>query len=107
VLVIFAEGYPIIEPHAIPTRSELDFLPVRPGFLHFIELAQQGGQRVIPIVPIGLSYCRAGRRWQVALRTGAPLFHDQPAQRAADRSAVETAIRRLSRKESLEGRYGR
>ncbi|MGI8916646.1 MAG: 1-acyl-sn-glycerol-3-phosphate acyltransferase [Chloroflexota bacterium] len=98
-LVIFAEGYPIIEPHAIARPNDRSLLPFRPGFLHLIEFAQQGGQVPIPLIPIGLAYT-PGSRWQVVVRLGAPLFHRERTQRAADLAAVEAAVRRLSRIES-------
>jgi 1-acyl-sn-glycerol-3-phosphate acyltransferase len=91
VVLMFPEGYPVVDPLGSRRRLETDFLPFDSGFLR---LAERVGERV-SIVPVGLWYAPTVRcAW---LRFGPPVAG--PAGRA-DRSRVlaevENAVRVLS-----------
>lgn len=94
-LAVFPEAYPTIDPHASPRAGGDTFLPLRPGFIRFAEIAQRDGRTRVPIVPAGLSYA-PGRRWQATLRFGAPLSIEERADRVGVLHAVEEQVRRLS-----------
>lgn len=95
VLLVFPEGYPIIDPRPSP-RSEADaFLPFDPGCLVLAERALCE----VPLVPVGLAYARRDTNgWSVSLRFGAPHRHTR-AERADRRAALarlESAVHDLS-----------
>ncbi len=95
ILLVFPEGYPLIDPRR-SNRSALDsFLPFDPGFLVLAERARCE----VPLVPVGLAY---GRRdagsWSVWLRFGAPHCHGRVrrAERLAALARLESSVRDLS-----------
>jgi putative membrane protein len=97
VLLVFPEGYPVVDPRP-SSRSEVHaFLPFDPGFLVLAERARCE----VPLVPIGLAYARrdAGA-WSVWLRFGAPHRHRHArvggAERRAALAQLESAVRELS-----------
>lgn len=94
-LLIFPEGYPVIDPHPTPTRAEGDLLPFQPGVLRIALLAARQLGQPIPVVPIGLHYT-PGRRWRLDLRFGEPLLIEPRADLAASGAALEAEVRRLS-----------
>ncbi|GIV98031.1 MAG: hypothetical protein KatS3mg057_2688 [Herpetosiphonaceae bacterium] len=94
LLVIFAEGYPAIDPHASARRDEQRMLPFRPGFARILALAERRLGAGIPVIPAGLSYQR-GRRWRAVLRLGRPIYLNQQST-AAFVHSVEQQVRRLS-----------
>ncbi|MFT4040323.1 MAG: lysophospholipid acyltransferase family protein [Thermomicrobiales bacterium] len=94
-LLIFPEGYPVIDPHPTPTRAEGELLPFQPGVLRIALLAARQLGQPIPIVPIGLRYT-PGRRWTLDLRVGEPLLIGPQANLAEAGAALEAEVRRLS-----------
>lgn len=76
VVVVFPEGYPVIDPAGeADGRPPSDPAGVRPfarGFRSIALRAQREGAHV-PIVPLGFAYARAGKRWEITARFGAPL----------------------------------
>ena len=93
LLAVFPEGYPNVDPTYTPKHGD-EFLPFRAGFARIVERAATAGCHV-PTIPAGLSYER-GRRWQVAVRFGPPLWRDEWPSRERFVAAVETSVRRLS-----------
>ena len=94
VLLVFPEGYPNIDPGYTPKEDETVYLPFQPGFVRVVSIATAQGMRV-PVVPAGFSYTR-GKRWEVAVRFGEPVW---VADRRNERSVlehVEAEVRRLS-----------
>jgi 1-acyl-sn-glycerol-3-phosphate acyltransferase len=95
VVLVFPEGYPVIDPTASPTtprRRDADgLLPFARGFRAIVDLARRRGARDVAIVPLGFRYEPSGVRWRIGARFGAPLTAD------AQPSEVETAVRALSR----------
>lgn len=94
VLLVFPEGYPNVDPLGTPKQKPEEFLPFDPGFLVLAEQATDD----VPLIPVGLSYTRYGRRgWTLRLRFGTPIR--QSIRRAGRRSALallESAVRELS-----------
>ncbi|HEX3467497.1 MAG TPA: 1-acyl-sn-glycerol-3-phosphate acyltransferase [Candidatus Elarobacter sp.] len=95
VLAVFPEGNPAIEPERARSnarqRETDEILPFAGGYQAIVRRAEQEGARDVAVVPVGFAYERAGRKWRVRARFGAPL----PA--TATPAAVEDAVRALSR----------
>jgi 1-acyl-sn-glycerol-3-phosphate acyltransferase len=95
VLLVFPEGYPIIDPRPSPRTETHAFLPFDAGFLVLAERAR----RQVPVVPVGLAYAkRATGGWSVWLRFGAPVRHARlgRAERPVALARLESAVRDLS-----------
>ncbi len=95
VVVVFPEGYPLIEPARahVAARPQDDgaMLPFAGGFRSVVQLAERYGARDVAIVPVGFAYKRRGSKWRIRARFGAPMDADSPVE------AVESAVRELSR----------
>ena len=94
VVLVFPEGYPVVDPSAPAApraRDGAGFLPFAPGYRTILGLARRLGAREVPVVPIGFRYEARGRKWRIAARVGPPL------DVGADAAAVERAVRELSR----------
>ncbi|MDQ3547894.1 MAG: 1-acyl-sn-glycerol-3-phosphate acyltransferase, partial [Chloroflexota bacterium] len=97
LLVVFPEAYPNIDPAYTPKRDDTTFLPFRPGFVRLVELAERDGQTRVPIVPVGFAYEPSpGKRWQVVMRIGAPVWLDGVTDRARVVRSIEDQVRTLS-----------
>jgi 1-acyl-sn-glycerol-3-phosphate acyltransferase len=95
LLVVFPEGYPTIDPVRSRKASDDAFLPFRPGLFAIVAQAERAGAPPVPIVPAGLAYARAGERYRVTLRFGAPVFA-RDASRAELTRTLEERVRALS-----------
>jgi len=91
VVLVFAEGYPNIDPNPSRKPGHQDWLPFESGFCKMIDLAERDGVTQVALVPVGFRYSAAGERWAIAARIGAPL---STAER--DVAAVERHVRLLS-----------
>jgi putative membrane protein len=91
VVVVFPEGFPHVDPAPIAGRAPrgAELLPFARGFRLIADLARRAGAPA-PIVPLGFRYARAGGRWSIEARFGAPLPAD------ADVATVERAVAALS-----------
>lgn len=96
-LLVFPEGYPIVDPHPTPKSGLNEFLPFRHGFVRLATLAERAGAAPVPIVPVGFWYeLRSDERWRVAVRLGRPVrIGECPSPQAAVEK-VEREVRRLS-----------
>jgi 1-acyl-sn-glycerol-3-phosphate acyltransferase len=94
-LLIFPEGYPVIDPHPTPQRAEGEMLPFQPGTVRFAELAARKLNRAIPIVPVGLGYTRS-RRWHLDLAFGQPLLIGPDSDPEESLARLQAEVRRLS-----------
>lgn len=95
-LVIFPEGYPVIDPLAGPRKPDQPFLPFQPGFGRLVELAEADGQTHVVIVPAGLAYRQQGKRWQLVLRFGQPFHSCDFSSRTEMNRAIEQSVQALS-----------
>ncbi|HLI07195.1 MAG TPA: 1-acyl-sn-glycerol-3-phosphate acyltransferase [Ktedonobacteraceae bacterium] len=96
LLVIFAEGYPNIDPHPTP-KADLDaFLPFKPGFIKLAEMAERDGETQVAIVPAGFVYRKVGKRWYTTVRFGPPLFQRDFANNTLLLHSVEKSVHTLS-----------
>jgi putative membrane protein len=95
VVLVFPEGYPVVDPtasSATPRARDGDgLLPFAAGFRTLADAARRGGARDLAVVPVGFRYEPRGRRWRITVRFGAPLAAD------ADVDAAAGAVRALSR----------
>ncbi|MEA2665680.1 MAG: hypothetical protein QOI11_2624 [Candidatus Eremiobacteraeota bacterium] len=94
VVLVFPEGYPVVDPSApaAPRPRDADgFLPFAPGYRTIANLARQLGARDVPLVPVGFRYQARGKKWRIAARIGEPLPADSEV------AAVERTVRELSR----------
>jgi 1-acyl-sn-glycerol-3-phosphate acyltransferase len=96
ILVIFAEGYPNIDPHPTPKADPDAFLPFKPGFIKLAELAQRDGETQVTIVPAGFVYRKEGKRWHATVRFGPPLFRHNFASSSLLLHTVEENVHTLS-----------
>ncbi|GAC1310574.1 MAG: hypothetical protein NVS2B3_13160 [Vulcanimicrobiaceae bacterium] len=96
-LAVFPEGYPTVDPAGSRKSRDDEYLPFRAGLLAIVSQAQRAGAAPIPIVPAGLAYAPAGRRTDVTLRLGAPLYFAAGASRDAFLATLEDRVRALSR----------
>jgi 1-acyl-sn-glycerol-3-phosphate acyltransferase len=95
LLLVFPEGYPVVDPEGSHTIDPDGCLPFDAGFL---VLAERAGADV-PIVPVGLWYApRPAGGWTVWLRFGRSIRSDAAEQRPRRMrlAAVEAEVRRLS-----------
>ena len=90
VIVVFAEGYPNIDPTGSMKPGFDDWLPFEAGFLRMLAMAERDGTTRVALVPVGFHY-EPGARWSITARMGAPLGRD-----ARQIGMIETAVRRLS-----------
>ncbi len=93
VVLVFPEGYPVVDPAApaaAPGRDAEGFLPFAAGYRTIAGLARRLSGRDVPVLPVGFRYEARGAKWRIAGRIGAPL----PAAGVAE---VERAVRELSR----------
>lgn len=96
-LLIFPEGYPIVDPHPTPKGSLADFLPFRQGFVRLALLAERAGVETVPIVPVGLWYGERSPGWRVFVRIGEPVRIGDFASPGSAAAAVEARVHALSR----------
>ncbi len=95
VVVVFPEGAPVIDPSApeggaLPRDAD-EFAAFNDGYRLIARLAGRAGGTPVPLVPIGFSYARAGRRWDIIARAGAALDAQTPPEE------LDTRVRALSR----------
>ncbi|HWH77860.1 MAG TPA: 1-acyl-sn-glycerol-3-phosphate acyltransferase, partial [Candidatus Binatus sp.] len=62
VVVIFPEGYPNVDPHFTPKKSNDEFLPFKAGFSAIAESAERSLGKAIPLIPVGIGY-EIGEPW--------------------------------------------
>lgn len=93
-LLIFPEGFPVIDPGYTPKQDDTEFLPFAPGVTRIATIAAARGLDV-PIVPAGFHY-RRGDRWQANLRFGEPLRVRNRAEAASVLAALESRVIALS-----------
>ena len=95
MVLVFPEGYPVVDPNPAPPRGLDEMLPFRPGFARLAALAERDGRTRVAVVPIGFDY-DGGPPWTIRMRFGAPLHlagGERPERFAA---RVEGEVRRLS-----------
>ncbi len=95
VVLVFPEGYPVVDPtasDATPRARDADgLLPFATGFRSIADAARRAGTHDVAIVPVGFRYEPRGARWRITARFGAPLGANY------DVEAVAGAVRELSR----------
>jgi putative membrane protein len=95
VVVVFPEGYPVVDPTASDatprTRDAGGFLPFASGFRTIVDLALRSGAEDVAIVPLGFRYDLRGKKLAITARFGNPLASN------ASVSDVERSVRELSR----------
>jgi 1-acyl-sn-glycerol-3-phosphate acyltransferase len=80
VLVVFAEGYPNIDPNFTPKKAPNEFLPFKSGFAAIVAAAEKRLGKPIPIIPVGLFYT-VGEPWIAHISFGAGIFREDFSSR--------------------------
>lgn len=98
LVVMFPEGYPVIDPHGSPKQeSGATFLPFQLGVVRLVRVAEAAGATGIPLIPVGFSYERcADERWRVAMRAGEPHWRADHGSDVSCLAALEASVRKLS-----------
>jgi len=76
VLVIFAEGYPNIDPVHTPKTEPDEFLPFKAGFVNIASAAERRLRGKVPIIPAGLRY-NEGKPWIGHIAFGEAIYRDE------------------------------
>lgn len=97
LLVIFPEGYPNIDPHFTPKKTEDEFLPFKEGFSAIIEAAERRLERPIPLIPAGIRY-EFGESSVAYLKFGLPVYRRDFNSRYSLIKLMEREVVRLSGK---------
>lgn len=111
-LVMFPEGYPVIDPQGVTSeRASTPLLPFDPGFLRIVDLTQRDGVSRVPIVPVGfdvgphsatLTDVQADASdadaapLALTMRIGAPLWLERGDDLVAVACQIEDIVRGLS-----------
>ena len=98
VLVMFPEGYPIVDPHAATPREHPDgMVPFQPGVMRLVAMAERRLGRSIPMVPVGFQYDAVDDdRWTIDMRIGPPLVRSEAASDGDLLRRLEATVRDLS-----------
>ncbi len=104
VVVVFPEGYPVIDPHGSPKQETgTAFLPFEPGVVRLVRMAESGGE-AIPMVPVGFAYDRTDDgRWQIEMSVGDPVWRSDFADDDACLVELEDMVRELCSSELRSG----
>lgn len=95
LLVVFPEAYPNIDPGYTAKKTDDEFLPFKPGFLHMVSAAERRHSIKIPMIPVGIHY-RAEKPTVAMLRFGAPLYLHDNATRERQIAILEQKVKELS-----------
>ncbi|MDQ4044213.1 MAG: 1-acyl-sn-glycerol-3-phosphate acyltransferase [Chloroflexota bacterium] len=98
VVVMFPEGYPVVDPHAKAQRANPEgMLPFQPGVVRLVRIAERRLGREISLVPVGFAYERRdGGRWEIAMCIGTPLSREGLESDTALLRALERQVAELS-----------
>lgn len=74
-VIVFPEGYPVIDPHAVEPRSDRDsMLPFQRGMVRLLSMAEQKTGKPISVIPIGFDYAEQDEgRWEIGMNIGPPM----------------------------------
>jgi putative membrane protein len=95
-LLVFPEGFPIVDPWPTPERGEADLLPFHRGCVDLAWMAGQRAGTTVPIVPAGLHY-EDELKTRLTVRFGAPLIVRRREDRSELLRVLERQVAELSR----------
>lgn len=98
MVVVFPEGYPVIDPHGSPKQETgATFLPFQHGVVRMVRMAEAGGIGPIPLIPVGFDYRQVdGGRWRIAMNIDDSVRRSEFADDGDCLLALESEVRRLS-----------
>lgn len=98
LLVMFPEGYPVVDPHALEPRACPDgIVSFREGAGRLVSLAERHIGEQVPVVPIGFRYdTLADERWAIDMRIGQPLHRSDERTSDPFTNRLERTVRELS-----------
>jgi len=102
-VLMFPEGWPNIDSHRTPKKLPEGILPLKPGLVRMIELAQKSIGSPIPIIPVGLIYTGLDTPHvdkTIEVNFGKPMYYigaSDDAKREIFGEKLRTEIVRLSR----------
>jgi 1-acyl-sn-glycerol-3-phosphate acyltransferase len=95
VLVIFAEGYPNIDPVYTPKTEHDEFLPFKAGFVNIASAADRRLSRKVSIIPAGLRYDE-GKPWIGHMAFGEAIYRDKFSTKLELITFMERKVKGLS-----------
>lgn len=101
VVLMFPEGYPVVDPEPSPRGEGVDLLPFQAGVAYVARAAARDGLRV-PVAPAGITFGEGERR-RMTLRFGEPVLAGADASIADVTREIEERVRGLS---GLSGQGG-
>jgi len=98
LLVVFPEGYPVVDPHASTPRERPDgLLPFQQGVVRLASLAERRIGQAVPLVPVGYQYQPLnGGRWAIDMRIGPPVLREAEETDDTLRRRLEHLVGQLS-----------
>ena len=95
LLVIFAEGYPNIDPTYTPKRDLAEFLPFKAGFVTIARAAEKRLGEPLPILPMGLRY-KANGVYLAEIQFGKPVYRRDFGSAQELVKYIEIEVKQLS-----------
>ena len=95
LLVVFAEGYPNIDPVYTPKTEPDEFLPFKAGFVNIASAAERRLSRKVSIIPAGLRYDE-GKPWIGHIAFGEAIYRDEFSTKLELITFLERKVKNLS-----------
>jgi 1-acyl-sn-glycerol-3-phosphate acyltransferase len=95
LLVVFAEGYPNIDPVHTPKTEPDEFLPFKAGFVNIASAAERRLRGKVPIIPAGLRY-NEGKPWIGHIAFGEAIYRDEFSTKLELIMLLERKVKDLS-----------
>jgi putative membrane protein len=97
-VLMFPEGFPVIDPHAGVARANPDsLLPFEQGMARLLSIAERRLDHPIPVIPIGFAYQDDGEgRWNITMRCGDAIRRSLDESLSQFEARVELHVRQLS-----------
>lgn len=73
-VLIFPEGWPVIDIHYTPRTDRNGIFSIKPGIMFVVDYAQKSKGVRIPIIPIGLNYLEGKRKGLIEVNIGKSLY---------------------------------
>lgn len=94
VVVVFPEGFPVIDPHTPGVRARLGHGFQR-GVVWLCHQAAHRSGRPIPVIPVGIAYHTSGQK-QILVQLGTPFLVSETTDLGAALASLESEVQILS-----------
>jgi 1-acyl-sn-glycerol-3-phosphate acyltransferase len=95
MLVVFAEGYPNIDPVYTPKTEPDEFLPFKAGFVNIASAAERCLRWKVPIIPAGLRYDEE-KPWMGHMVFGPAVYRNEFSNKLELITFMERKVKGLS-----------